>query len=1578
MSLVGANRSAEIAGIEQLAGRSHYLIGNDAGRWRTGIANYAKVRSGGVYPGVDLIYYGNQRQLEYDFIVSPGADPHVIRLVFDEPARGRPTPLRIDAAGDLVLKMPGGEIRWQKPHGYQIVGGERRDVAAGYVPKGRGQFGFQVAHYDRTQPLIIDPVLSYSTYLGGTGYDYANSIAVDSSGNAYVTGFTYGFDFPAMGAFQSSNRGAPEAFVAKVNAAGTALVYSTYLGGSGEDYGLRVRVNAAGNAYVAGYTNSVDFPTAHALQGSSGGGYDAFLTQLDPSGSGLVYSTYLGGNGDDYAYGLALDSSGAAYLAGFTSSMNFPVSPRAVQTAYGSGAYKAFVSKVSADGSTLVYSSYLGGEREDYAAGIAVDASQAAYVTGYTNSVSFPTVNAFQPALGGGPCGGVPCFDAFVTKLNPSGSAILYSTYLGGSGGDYGYDLAVDSGGNTYVTGYTTSTHFPVTTGAFQRSNGGGYDAFVTKINPAGSGLLYSTYLGGLGAETAYGIAVDSAGQAAITGYTGSANFPLASPVQSASGGLHDVFVTKLDALGSTLLLSTYLGGSLYDYGRGIAVDSSGNIHVAGGTFSTDFPTTPGVLQRGYGDGAYDAFITKITDPRRPVASLSVNQWNFLPQRVATSSAPQPITLANNGDAPLSIQSISVSGDFSQTNNCGSSLNAGGSCTINVTFTPTMMGYRSGLLAITDNASGSPHTVSLSGTGAMPMVSLSPASLAFGSQTVGATSEAQTVTLANTGNVSLHIISLAVSGDYAQANNCGDYVIPGGECAIHVTFTPTVEGSRSGTLTVIDDAPGSPHVVALAGTGVPRVVHIRSLTFDPNELLGRSSGTGTLTLEAVAPTGGVAVSLASDNATLQVPAGVIVPSGSAAVSFAVTSGPVANPVRVTITASSGTSTQTGTLTLIPRAPSISHLSPPKSKVSHSGLTLTVTGDDFSLASVVRWNGSARPTRFDSLTQLTAEIAAADLDHPGAGEVTVFTPSPGGGLSNTLHFTVGCTENDFDGDGKTDFAVWQPATQTWNVAASGAAPETLTRQLGAAADVLVPGDYDGDGRTDFAIWRPRGGWWYTVSSTSGTLSKLPWGQEGDIPVPGDYDGDGTMDPAFWRRSNGHWYILRTSDPDLFFAQEWGVAGDVPVLGDFDGDGKTDQACWRPGNGTWYIIPSSDPQVPLTVPWGETGDVPVPGDYDGDGKADVAVWRRADGTWYVRPSSAPEPTLTRVLGTSADIPVPGDYDGDGRTDFAVRSRQTSRWMVVRAADGTTWTRTVGGTGDRPATLLASILPMLQPMGGANFDGGRKAEVAVWRPADGSWTIVPINHPDARERIVWGARGDVPVPGDYDGDGTADLAYWRPSNGHWHIRPSSSPDNPVEIVGGISGDIPVPADYDGDGKTDAAFWRPSTGHWYVRASGSPGTFVEQVEGASGDVPVPADYDGDGKADLALWRPAEGRWYIPLSSDLSATDVVSAGASGDVPVPGDYDGDGKADVAYWRPSEGRWVVIPSTNPDLRLEQQLGASGDIPVPKDYDGDGRIDFAVYRPANATWYIIPSASPWARLEIQCGGPGDVPVNKPPGP
>jgi hypothetical protein len=624
MTFVGANPAPRLVGTEELPGRANYFIGNDPGKWRSNVPTYAKVQYKDVYPGIDLVYYGNQRQLEYDFVVSPGADPNRIRISFQGTDK-----LEVDAEGDLVLHTAAGPIRQRKPVIYQEVVGARREVSGGYALKGAHQVGFQVAMYDPSRPLVIDPALFYSTYLGGSGDDFGDGIAVDTSGNAYVTGQTASTNFPTTaGAAQSTFGGVNgfgygDAFVTKLDPTGSALVYSTYLGGSGDERGNGIALDAAGNAYIVGFTNSTNFPTTPGAFQTTyrGGSFDAFVAKLDAAGSTLVYATYLGGNSFDFGDAIAVDLAGSAYVTGSTDSTNFPTTVGAFQPAFGGtgplGVGDAFVAKLNPTGSALVYSTYLGGSGDDAGTGIAVDPTGSAYVGGNTHSTNFPTTpGAFQSAFGGGP------FDAFVARLDPVGAVLVYSTYLGGSGDDEGFGLAIDASGNVYVTGSTTSTNFPTTPGAFQTSFGGvgssGFgDAFVTELNPTGSALVYSTYLGGSDDDAGASIALDTSGNAYVTGWTASSNFPTtAGAFQAALAGGFDAFVTKLNPTGTTLVYSTYLGGSGDDFGFGIAVDAlpNPNAYVTGDTASANFPTTPRAFQTTFGGGTDDAFVTKIAN----------------------------------------------------------------------------------------------------------------------------------------------------------------------------------------------------------------------------------------------------------------------------------------------------------------------------------------------------------------------------------------------------------------------------------------------------------------------------------------------------------------------------------------------------------------------------------------------------------------------------------------------------------------------------------------------------------------------------------------------------------------------------------------------------------------------------------------------------------------------------------------------------------------------------------------------------------------------------------------------------
>ena len=612
MHLVGAAPKPPVSGLDELPGKANYFIGQDPAKWRTNVPTYAKVQYENIYPGIDLLYYGNQRQLEYDFVVAPGANPEKIVLGF----RGADE-FEIEARGELVLHTTGGDIRQHKPIIYQDIDGVRREIAGGYVRKGVNRVGFEVAVYDASRPLIIDPVLSYSTYLGGRsngpdcgcGNDEAFAVAVDDDGNAYVTGQTTSLDFPTTsGAFQTTRAFGKDVLITKLNPAGSALVYSTYLGGNDFDAGNGIAVDAGGNAYVTGTTKSTNFPTTPGAFLSAPG--FGFVTKLDPTGSTLVYSTYL--DPSTQGGGIAVDAQGNAYVTGQTGS-TFPTTPGAFQPAFGGGPVDGYVMKLNADGSALVYSTYLGGSGIDSTGDIAVDAGGNAYVAGSTTSLNFPsTPGAFQAVPGSGSSNG------FVTKLDPTGSSLVYSTFLGeGCAG-----LALDTQGNVYVTGQTGSTTFPTTPGAFQPFfGGGGADIFVTKLNPAGSALVYSTYLGGADRDIGGRIAVNAAGSAYVTGSTFSTNFPTTpDAVQPAFAGNWDAFVTILNPAGSALVYSTYLGGFNGDSGTGIAVDAAGNAYVAGETGSSNFPTTPGAFRPFFSGGGGpgrsdgDAFVAKIAD----------------------------------------------------------------------------------------------------------------------------------------------------------------------------------------------------------------------------------------------------------------------------------------------------------------------------------------------------------------------------------------------------------------------------------------------------------------------------------------------------------------------------------------------------------------------------------------------------------------------------------------------------------------------------------------------------------------------------------------------------------------------------------------------------------------------------------------------------------------------------------------------------------------------------------------------------------------------------------------------------
>jgi len=696
VQLVGADATATAEGIDQMVTKSNYFIGNDPGKWKVDIPNYARVKYSRVYPGIDLEYYGKEGEVEYDFIIAPGSDPGIISLQFE----GMES-FRMNEQRELILQTDRSEMTMKEPFAYQDWDGIRKRVAATYAFPGENQVGFRVGDYDPTLPLVIDPALAYSTYLGGTGSDGGRAIAVDSLGNTFITGDAQ-WGFPVADSFvQVTNAGVNDVFVAKLNAEGTALLYATYIGGSpdgsglgGDDTGLGIAIDPEGNAYVTGVTYSDDFPLQNAMQTTYRGEdilyADAFVVKLNPTGTRLIYSTYLGGDEDEAGYDIQADRSGHAYVVGETSSDNFPVKNAYQSTLH--GMEDVFVSKIKPDGSDFVFSTYLGGTYGDRGRGIAIDREENIYVTGRTYSDDFKTVYAYQEAiLYTGP-------DAFVTKMNPQGTDLIFSTYLTGPGsdpnynhGDEGTSIAVDTFGYVYVAGATQSPDFPAVH-AVQPDNGGPYDGFVAKFKPDGKSLVYSTYLGGSNHEGGLDIDCDFNGNAYIAGYTQSSDFKPENAIQSSMKGSSDVFVVKIDSAGNKLLFSTFLGGSAWEgnFGmedrQGIAVDHNGLVYVTSRTSSTDFPLEQAMQKIQGGSG--DAFVTKIDiDPK--ITWTNITGKYSLPEgiRVFEGTRSSPKLKVFYMDADLNRPELSVRPymqgsktsveDFNQTVDAYASVNGG-------------------------------------------------------------------------------------------------------------------------------------------------------------------------------------------------------------------------------------------------------------------------------------------------------------------------------------------------------------------------------------------------------------------------------------------------------------------------------------------------------------------------------------------------------------------------------------------------------------------------------------------------------------------------------------------------------------------------------------------------------------------------------------------------------------------------------------------------------------------------------------------------------------------------------------
>jgi len=916
-NLVGAASNSRAVGEDPMSTKVNYFIGNDPKKWQTNVQTFAKVRYQNVYPGVDLVYYGNNRQVEYDFVVAPGADASKIQFS----VKGADS-LNVDGEGNLVLTKGTNQLHFQAPGIYQVVNGARVKVAGNYSLKDSTHVGFTVAPHDNSNTLVIDPVLVYSTFLGGSGDDQGNAIAVDASGNAYVAGITNSSDFPSPNVIVGGTTKlspSPSAvsppnpnllFIVKLDTSGSTLLFADYFGGtSGNDWPSSIAVDSTGSAYVTGQAFSSDFPVLNAYQPALAGNSNAFLTKFAADGSSLVYSTYLGGNDNDYAQAVAVDSTGEAIIAGTTSSQNFPlanpyqssISPdqNGVSGTYG------FFSKFSADGSSLLYSSYLAGNLDNSWSpytlinSLALDSSGNLFLVGGTDTTNYPTTSgAYMTTYPAGTSGNLV---SFISKFDTSG-AIAYSSYFGGTDYAAASAVALDTNGAAYVTGYDYGVNFPITTTSIcdpsSQSCGG---TFVAKFDAAGATLVYSTYLGPNSNSSGVGIQVDANGDAYIIGSSNSSQYTPVNPIEDYMGG-SDLLIAEIDPTGSSQLFATFVGAAEDEYAYGMAIDSTGAIYVTGSTDSIYFPVTQSAFQGLWG-GQSDAFILKIGPGDASAVAIGPALLQFSTFTVGVTSPPQSTILRNMGTAPLTISNKTVAGDFAETDDCGTSVAAGSFCTFTVAFTPTAPGLRLGNILLADDASGSPHFINLVGEGSSSIATLSPQSLAFSSVLVGQTSAAQTITLWNTGNATLNISSIETSANFAETGNCPPALAFGFSCQIQVTFTPTVGGTLAGSLTVTDDAPSSPQTIALSGSGYVTTGTFTppSLTFVNTALVSTSSPQAV----TVTNTGNVAMTVS----------GVTVTSGFAQ-SNNCSSVPTNGTCTISVTFAPTTSgTQNGTLTI---------------------------------------------------------------------------------------------------------------------------------------------------------------------------------------------------------------------------------------------------------------------------------------------------------------------------------------------------------------------------------------------------------------------------------------------------------------------------------------------------------------------------------------------------------------------------------------------------------------------------------------------------------------------------------------
>jgi hypothetical protein len=1074
MKLAGANENSESIGLDQLSHKTNYFKGAESA-WRTGIPNYEQVRMENVYEGIDTVWKGIENGgVRYDFVIAPNADATRIEWEIE----GADS-VEIDHNGDLLIKTEFGEIKQQKPFTYQETNGIKQEIQSRFILKEQSEtqnpkpkIQFSVGNYDRSKTLIIDPSvnlsnLAYSNFLGGGGDDEGRAIAVDRMGNVYVTGETSSSTFPTKaGTIDTTYNNNGDVFVTKLNAAGTDLVYSTFLGGSANDSGEGIAVDPAGNVFITGYTSdgAVDYPTTVGSYNPLHNGVtDVFVTKINAAGSALVYSTFIGGNSSEGAYGIAIDTSGNAFITG-TTDVGYPTTVGAFDMTH-NGLVDVFVTKVDAAGSALIYSTFLGGSDNDIGYDIAVNAAGSAFITGFTidGVTDYPaTFGAFDNTHNGGA-------DAFITKLNTAGSALSYSTFLGGDNADAGYGIAVDVSGNAFITGSTAdgTTDYPTTVGAFDQSHNGDTDVFVTKLSLNGSVLLYSTFLGAAAADEAADIAINTTGNAFITGTTVDffTDYPTtAGAFDTTHNGGVDAMVTKLNAAGSALDYSTFLGGNSVEAGNGIAIDEAGNIFVTGeiSVGTNNYPTTADAFDNTHNGGS-DGFVTKLGD------------YSISGRTVDTSGLALPNTaVAMSGDNTGFVFSDAEGYFyFGDTVSFGSNL---------ISATQILYNFNPSNYQISVNRN---KQITFVGR---PISSGPTAAVAAIAGNVEST--AGNIGLPNT---RLTLIDTYGNVTFVVTDSNGDYEFNSVLTGEFYFVVPEREGySFSPEIQSINHLDANPHIDFSASPTSPRPVQ----DFD---------GDGKTDLAVFRPGEGNWYILQSQNNLMKV------------VNFGLNGDlPVAEDYdgdkRSDIAVYRPSEGNWYRINSSDGLFSVANFGLSEDKP----VPADFDGDGKTDIAVYRpasgvWHrlnsidGSYHAVHFGTSED---KPVPADFDSDGKADLVVYRPSNGvwyhlnSSDGNYNSYQFGLPEDkpmavDFDGDGKPDTAVYRPSNGVW-YSLDSADGEFNAVQFGVSTDRPVPADYNGDGRIDHAVYRD--GTWYQLFS-DGNSKANQFGLQTDIPVAG---------------------------------------------------------------------------------------------------------------------------------------------------------------------------------------------------------------------------------------------------------------------------------------------------------------------------------------------------------------------------------------------------------------------------------------------------------------------------------------------